>query len=167
MMEKGKLIIVVGFTGTGKTTLVKKLIKKVKNPVIFDVNNEYGKPQYYGNILPPIEDWVKHVNENVRNSVVVVDEATIFFSKSGVSNVLKETLVRKRHTGNTYILNFHYLSSVPNDILAFCNYFILFKTQERYDLVHKKYQYESDIFDAYLSVEKDSNKHSYRFIKRI
>lgn len=162
--KKGKLFLVVGFTGVGKTFTVKELIKKVKNPVIFDVNNEYGYPQYYGKNLPKIDDWLGHVNTNVRDSVVVIDEATIFFNMKNASQKLTEMLVRKRHTGNTYFLNFHFLSSVPNHILAFANAMILFQTGERQDLVEKKYK-GSEIYYQYLQLINHHNKHEKRFIK--
>ena len=165
--EKGKLWIVTGFTGTGKTTFVKRLISKVPDPVIFDVNNEYNRPQYYGDTLPAVDDWLEHINRNVRNKIVIVDEATIFFKTSGSGKKLTEALVRKRHTGNTYILNFHFLGSVPNDVLAFANYFVLFKTKEREDLIRHKLESEAAIWKCYKDLQTHPNQHEYRVIKRI
>jgi len=166
-METGKLWVVCGFTGTGKTTLVKNMIRKIPDPIIYDVNNEYGKPQYYRDALPPINEWLNYVNSNVRKKIVIIDEATIFFNMQNSAKSLTEMLVRKRHTQNTYILNFHFLSSVPNHILAFTNYFVLFKTKERPDLVESKYKNEPMIWQAYNDLNANPDKHAYRFMKRI
>lgn len=167
MEEKGKLWIVCGFTGTGKTTFVKRLISKVPDPVIYDVNNEYNRPQFYGDELPAVDDWLEYVNTKARNKVVIVDEATIFFKTSGSGKKLMEALVRKRHTKNTYILNFHFLGSVPNDVLAFANYFVLFKTKEREDLIRPKLESEPVIWSCYKQLQTHPNPHEHRVIKRI
>lgn len=133
----GTAILVVGGTGSGKTTFIKKCIERVPpaSRFIYDVNNEYGLVDYD---LPSFDDFAE-LTSRVKNGFLVYEEATIFLSNRGTNNHLREILVRKRHTKNTILLVFHSLRSVPRYIFDLCNSVVLFQTNDSADLVQSKF----------------------------
>jgi len=155
----GKCIIIAGGTGTGKTTIVKKLLEKhPKNNLIYDVNNEYGRPYIQ---MEKFLDKAKRVS----NHLIVFEEATIFFSTAGGDKDVRELLVRKRHTNNILIFNFHSLSQVPLHILMFCDYMIIKKTNDQLSQMERKYKGNDKVFEAFRDVYNSPNKHETRIIK--
>jgi Cdc6-like AAA superfamily ATPase len=133
-----KSIIIVGATGTGKTTYVKSLIAKVPNKkalFIYDVNNEYA--EYFPYKLVGIEDFMEKT-QFISGGVFVLEEATIYLNNRSCNTYLQELLVRKRHTNNTIILVFHSMRSVPRYIYELSNYVTVFKTNDAPDLTARE-----------------------------
>jgi hypothetical protein len=126
---EGKGIIIVGATRTGKTTFVKSLISKAdkKALLIYDVNNEYKEFTYY----PFVGfDEFTQTAKSLKNGVVVFEEATIFLNNRGTNRDIIEMLVRKRHTGMTYLFCFHSVRSIPKEIYELCNIIAIKKTTD-------------------------------------
>lgn len=154
-----KCIIIAGGTGSGKTTIVKGLLAKHKgNKLVYDVNNEYGYPYL------SMEKFIDRARL-AENSIIVFEEATIFFSTSGGSMEIREILVRKRHTNNLFIFNFHSLAQVPLYILMFCDYFIVKKTNDQIPQIERKYKGNSKIVKAYSEVYRSTNKYITKVLK--
>jgi ABC-type multidrug transport system ATPase subunit len=133
-----KSIIIVGATGTGKTTYVKSLIQKVPNKkalFIYDVNNEYQ--EFFPYKLLGIEDFMEKT-QFISNGVFVLEEATIYLNNRSCNSYLQELLVRKRHTNNTIILVFHSMRSVPRYIFELSNYLTVFRTNDAPDLTARE-----------------------------
>ncbi len=152
--------IIVGTTGTGKTTFLKNRIANVKESALFlyDVNNEYGK----GEKLSKFEDFLKQATK-LRESVICFEEATIFFGNKSDSREMVELLVRKRHTNNTIFLVFHSLRSVPKNIAELVNGIFLFHTNDSVNGIDTKFK-NKDITDAYNRIkEKRTEKNPYIF----
>lgn len=154
-----KCIIIAGGTGTGKTTLAKTLInKRTKNILIYDVNNEYGYPY---------TDMVSFLNKakRVKNHVILFEEATIFFSTSGGEKNVREIMVRKRHTNNILIFNFHSLSQIPLYILMFCDYLFIKKSNDQISQIERKFKGNANIFKAYAEVYNSPDKYTTKCLK--
>lgn len=150
-----KAILLIGMTGEGKSTYLKKLIKTSGRPLlIYDVNNEHGtnKP------LPSFEQFLMTATK-VKNHLIAFEEATIFFSSKSSNNEMRELLIRKRHTNNLLVLLFHSIRSVPIDIFDFINYYVLFKTNDREAYISQKYR-DAQILDDFNTL-KNRPKHSY------
>jgi len=149
--------LVVGATGTGKTTFVYSLLQDINknNIYVYDINNEYR--QYYDE---PFEDFKEFINslKKVENKVLVFEEATIFFDCHATSEVLLDLLVRKRHTQNYIIMFFHSLSAVPRYVLRLSNTLTLFKTLDTQNDIKSKYG-ESNITELFYDIKDDINKH--------
>lgn len=130
----GKAFIIVGGTGAGKTTFIKKCLDKIHPEAIhlYDVNNEYGS--YYNRPLLPFEKFCEE-SQRLREAVIIFEEATIFLNNRGSNEKLTDMLVRKRHTGNTYFLVFHSLRAIPKYILNLCNFVVLHKTSDPVSIV--------------------------------
>jgi hypothetical protein len=156
----GKCFIVVGGTGSGKSTFVKEIFidpwtkaTGYKSCMVFDVNAEHGFP------APPLpEDFVTEANESEGN-LIIFEEATIFFShRSGDSRELRELLVRKRHKRNAIVFVFHSLRKVPAYVWDFVDTLFLKKTNDSPDFVKKKLGDYPGLKEGFDLVRKSEDK---------
>ena len=158
-MSKG--ILLIGMTGQGKSTYLRKLIKvSGRTPFIYDVNNEHGQ----GGKLPDFTEFLNRATK-LQNSIICFEEATIFFSSKSSDKSMRELLIRKRHTNNLIVLLFHSIRTVPIDIFDFVNYYVLFKTNDREAYLRTKYK-DSQLLDDFVRL-KDKPNHSYIVRKTI
>jgi DNA helicase HerA-like ATPase len=156
-----KAFIFVGATGTGKTTDVKKsILDKVgkDNLFIFDVNNEYNA--YYSKTLLPFDTFAETATQ-IRNGVILFEEATIFLSNRGSNEYLRDILVRKRHAKNIIVLVFHSFRSIPRYIFDLCNYVVIHKTNDNPDLIEQKFNH-SGLTALFKEVAASPNKYEKR-----
>ncbi len=137
--------ISVGRTRTGKTTYTKKILSEVyendpnREIYIYDVNKEHG--EFYPEPFVPFDIFMKKI-KNVKNSFIVIEEASIFFESKGVDKELKELLVKKRHDNNIIYLNFHSFGMIPNYVFHLIDYVTVFKTNDSYTKVKGKFDNE-------------------------
>lgn len=144
-MSKG--ILLIGMTGQGKSTYLKKLVEESgRRALIYDVNNEHNQ----GRNLPDFNEFLDKATK-VKNHIIAFEEATIFFSSKSSDKQMRELLIRKRHTNNLIVLLFHSIRTIPIDIFDFVNYYVLFKTNDRLAYIKNKYK-ESQILEDYLSL---------------
>lgn len=147
-----KVFITAGATGSGKTTFTKQILKEIDLPkFIYDVNNEYSEFS-----RQPFTDFKQFCEQAAKKTkhVIVFEEATIFFTHSGATEIIKEILVRKRHTGNVIIFNFHALRQIPLYILDFADFLTIKKTV--LDNV-KRFEQRQEIVMAYEHVKQSKN----------
>ena len=143
-MKKYRGIVIVGQTGSGKTTEVKKLLNSYPgNKIVYDVNKEYANGIFmdFDKFLPVVKE--------IQNSMIVFEEATIFFSNKGDTAEIRKMLIRKRHQNNVLIFCFHTMQQVPLNILVNCNLLILGKTNDNVELVRKKFKGNDNILTAF------------------
>jgi len=160
-----KLIVICGGTGTGKTTYAKNLIKKVGNKhLIMDINNEYNGCVVY-NPQKNIEEFLIFVNNNITNTLVVIDEATIYFNSRGFNKLLNKLLTLKRHTKNNYVLIFHGITEIPFTIKNRIDILILFKTNDNFNEVVKKFGRTHFLVDYFAEVKRNKDKHFNKIIE--
>lgn len=131
----GKAFLVIGSTGMGKTSFMKKALLQVHRETIFlhDVNAEYG--EIYDKPFLPSFDLFAEQAKLKKHMVIVYEEATVFLSNHGSNRDLKEVLVGKRHNHNTIFLIFHSLRAVPKYLFDLCNYVVLHKTNDALSVV--------------------------------
>lgn len=125
---KGKCIVIAGGAGTGKSTLLKKLISCVppESVLLYDVNNEHKDYSRYV-MLPDIEDFLLQASLS-RNVIIACEEASIFFTSHNKTEEMLNILTRRRHTFNGVILIFHSLRAVPDYMISYINHLIILKT---------------------------------------
>ena len=155
--------IIVGATNTGKTSLVKRLLKKANKKAffIYDVNNEYK--EFFNYPLMNINTFIYKANF-INRGIIIIEEATIFFSNRGSNNLLKELLVRKRHTKNHIILIFHSVRSIPRYVYELANYITIFKTNDSPEMSAKELKDER--IEKIMSIVKQSkNQHFSQTLK--
>jgi DNA helicase HerA-like ATPase len=155
----GKAFIVIGATGSGKSSFVKNCIARIPDAFrhIFDVNGEY----YENRALPEIKTFLKEA-DNRQHSFIVFEESTVFFSNRGRSDLMTKILVGKRHDANVIFLLFHSIRAVPFYIFDLCNYAVVFNTNDPEYLVKKKHP---RLYDAYrrVRIDKVNNTHGNKF----
>lgn len=166
MLEKNNdtkpfALAIAGMTGVGKSTYVNALVRKYSKqgytPYIFDINKE---PMYIG--LPyrifdgDIDKFTIEAGFKLR-SVLVFEEATIFFTNPKRAEKLLKILVQKRHKNNIIIFVFHSLRALPIVIRDMINYLLLFKTSDNQTLINSKFKDDSDVLELFNDVQNEAN----------
>lgn len=151
------LILVIGHTGQGKTTWLKKFIEG-KRAYVFDVNNEYNYPTDKG----PVFAQMRHVDadvkkflqisEGLKNTNIVFEDATGFLRGRQSPDTMRQ-IVKKRHTGNNFIILFHSINRVPPELMEMANYLILFKTNDNLEAIDNKF-HSHDLNELFLKQQK-------------
>ncbi len=146
-------ICVVGSTGVGKTTFVKSIIKDVHptNIVKYDPFNEYEK-----GFNIEIDNFLQL---DYKNKLILVEEATSVLSFYNRIDIIK-MLTRRRHNNVSSIFVFHSIRTIPVYIFDFLDGIVFFRTNDRRDIVEKKYK---DIIDKNL-LDKITNLPDYKYI---
>lgn len=160
-MKQFRGIIIVGGTGRGKSSFLKEVLLKYYRGAkfIFDPRMEH-----YGGVIMPMEQFTLRAKA-CRKTMIVFEEATMFFSNKGDNEDLKWLLVSKRHDANTVVLLFHTLQSVPLYLLSMCDLLVLFKTQDNIRLVENKFKQNVGIFEAFVEVNNSKGFHARTLVK--
>lgn len=170
------LIVVIGHTGQGKTPYINRFLgnaasnpdpiskkskyratNRSKRQYIFDVNNEYLFPADRG----PVSPQMRHVDGDVKrfisvakglkNTNVIFEDATGFL-RGKQSEGFARLLTQKMFSKNNYILVFHSINRVPPEIMEMSNYIVLFKTNDNFDVIDKKFRNEK-VNNAFLKLK--------------
>jgi hypothetical protein len=150
----GLNIAVVGGMGSGKTFFIKQQLTKLGGAAyIYDPNEEYTefKNLYHGTMR--VKDFSRIVNERSKKSVNIFEEATAFVTHNAKDENVIDLLTRKRHKRVINIFVFHSVNSLPAYIFSFLNVLVLFPTNDREDLVVKKYESNPNILKAYYRAQ--------------
>ncbi len=154
-----KLIIVLGFNGTGKTTLVKKIVlneaqKGKRSLVIIPDDMEWQTIQYVHHkhthhietytrarkmvfYQPSIteakkigeKNTLEIIKDHYSNGLLVFDDCRAYFD-SLTPRLLHELLIRRRQKMLDIIAIGHGFTEVPPTFFTFASEIILFKTQD-------------------------------------
>lgn len=149
-----KTTLVVGKKKTGKTTWVKDRAKKLSEnlgfPVyVFDPNLHYGEFLQYGE-TKKIDSFLSFVATK-KNSIIIMEEATIFFASNSKQEDLQSLMVRCRHQNNFLFLCFHSLRSVPTWCLDLADAIRIGKTNDTLQVL-KKFEGLEGIENAFREV---------------
>lgn len=162
-----KAIILVGATGCGKTHFTKNMIRSVnKNALlIFDVNDEYKSfsDMPFNPNMDKFLDRIYDSNNDthrIKKAVILLEDATSFFSTRGSDSVLTKMLVAKRHSGNTYILLFHGMQDVPKYIVRKCTDMVIFKTNDNPKYVEREFDY-LNIYQNWKAVQEKAKNNAF------
>jgi hypothetical protein len=159
-----KAIIIVGNTGRGKTSAAMdtlyKAIEENREIFVYDPNADFL--EFYQKPFTDEETFLKSV-KNKKNSFILFEEATIFFSNKGNDRNLRSLLVRKRHQNNTIVLLFHSLRSIPIYVFELTNYLVLYKTADNENLILKKFEGFPEITESFLKLKKIPDDNKYNF----
>lgn len=150
MERPTKLSIVLGYNGTGKTTIVKKIVlnelKHQRRALIVTPDDiewdtlEMVHPRFpsrianyvgarriiYTNGLLPI------ISEHFRNGLLIFDDCRAYFTAS-LDGDLHELLIRRRQKMVDIIAVGHGFTEVPPKFFTFASEIILFRTNDNID----------------------------------
>lgn len=160
-------IILTGAPGCGKTHFTKNtLLRNVNKSAlyIFDTNKEYGDFYPYP-FKPNVDKFLARVYdiENdtflMQNTVMLVEDATSFFSNRGRDEVMQRILVGRRHANISVIMLFHSLRDVPKYILTKCNLMFVFKTVDSDKFVRS--EFDEHIYNVWKDVQTKASTNPF------
>lgn len=141
-----------------KNNLLPRLQVKGRANFIYDINDEYHfeneVEKEFGN-LPDMEDFLNFIPcEKKSYANIVFEEATGFFSRSGGSSkLLLQHITRRHHTKNVNVFIFHDLLKIPDDIMTYVDFLILFRVASDPIKVYKKFESYPKIIEAFNDVQ--------------
>jgi len=121
-MTKYKRIAVLGLQGSGKTTLVKRLIRGSAHSVL-DPLHEYGSQYNVGSY--DVEQFFR----NVRNSgprIVVLEEASRYLGKKSPSKAGLTYMDEHRHLDQHVVVVCRRPSQLHPDVIELANFLVVF-----------------------------------------
>lgn len=161
--KDGFVVAIAGGTGSGKTTYTKKIISvfKGKKPFfIYDIDAEYL--EFYRAPYVPLKEFYNKVIK-LKNSVIVFEEAKLFFGHANADSDLLEMIITARRRGNIIIFNFHQLRQIPIHILGYTNFLVVKKTVmdtvERFN--------ENGMYEVVKAYEEAKQSKDFYFTKSI
>lgn len=151
-------LVLVGQQGSGKTTTIKNILKNYSKEkiFIFDPNNEYKDFNQITNL-----DSLFFKLEKSKGCFFILEESTSVLLNTKKQKNIIDALVRIRHTQNSILFVFHSIRSIPVFIFDFVDYGFFFKTNDRPELIEKKYKGVFSLKD----IEKIKNQQKFNFIK--
>lgn len=186
MERPAKLIIVIGYNGTGKTTLVKKIIaaelKKQEGRALIVTPDdiEFQSLEYVHDRFPERIKWYKGARKiiyfdgllpiianNYRNGLLVFDDCRAYLDAK-VDQDLHNLLIRRRQKSIDIVAAGHGFTEIQPKLFTFASEIILFKTIdniERRKNVLKDFE-KMKAAQALVNNEAMKNPHYYKIIKQ-
>lgn len=176
-MDKiGYLVLNVGNTGTGKSTMIKKIIDTGARVCVYDFQGEYEDLPTFKEALinknfkqfrfigadTSIESFMEFVHKHLvfKGYNIIIEEATGVFNSSR-SDEFTRLILSKRHHLTSYILNFHALQRVTPSIYEYCDILYLRKTGDFEKNIKNKFP---NIFEDWNEIKKSQNKYMYKVL---
>jgi len=174
--------VIVGGRGTGKTTYLKDKIQKASKLPKTVVIDTFPHPSYSefqqipGEKLRILkkgkkrvvgsntEENIKLVDKYLTNSLLVFEDCTKYI-KSNLQDSVRNLLIDSKQKNLDIILMYHSLGQVPPDIFRLSDFIVLFKTGEQWDNSWKKIPNAHKVKDAFIEVNKHSNKYYNKVIR--
>lgn len=171
-------MIIVGTNGTGKTTLVKKLIDaNGRKVLVVDPDGiEWGslatiepyqvdkiKQGKRARIVGPTPGDLAYLTGFSEGSLVLDD--CRFYVKARIEESIRRTFVRRRQRGIDIFAVAHSLNEVPPTFWTFATHLILFKTTDNPErLKHNLPGFEERISSNLKAINSHKNPHYMRVI---
>lgn len=186
------ITIVVGNIKTGKTTLVKQMLKASPLPkklvVDSDLNDTWENLETYDDpdgklikmdlIHPDMlqywnnghgitssnntRDVIRKVDKHVYNAVVVLEDARRYCKNKLTQEIESLVLNHKQHNLQL-ILVFHLLSHPPKDLLELAHYVVLKKSNREFPK-HLRDRYPEEFEEAFERVKNHKNPYYYETV---
>ena len=169
MNRQSLFFIIVGTNGTGKTTLLNKLInEKGGKSLICDPDGlEWShvqeiKAEQCGSlksgqarVLAPIPDYLEHLID-FQNGSLVLDDCRFYLS-TRMEESIRRILIRRRQNAIDVFAVAHGLTDVPASFYTFATHLICFKTND--SLVRLRNSTDKEKIKRLRSAIDDVNRH--------
>lgn len=155
-----QIIVQVAETGSGKGWRTKMLLKKYgkKNVYALDPKGQFKDVRGMKFINPKSD--LKIILPQIKDAIIVIDEAAIRFPLAATNATLTEALLSCRHNYTTIILNFHALQQVPIYIRNYINIIIIGKTNDDEKQAGKFGKRTAAIHEALMIVNNSHDPHA-------
>lgn len=164
----GIVIVCVGKQGVGKSTKIREILKGVKQSdpnremFIYDPNYEF-QDYYPYERAEPFTQFLDLI-ENKKESLIFVEEATMFLDPRKKEGVIVDKMVKIRHEKNILIMNFHSFSSIPTYIFDMTHYLFVFKTNDSFRKVKNKCDFPT-VLEAFEKSYQSENRYHCEIVE--
>ena len=157
------LTLIIGETGSGKSSIAKAIWNKATHSATYDFQNEYEAPVFNGKLLPkfrviPTNHTVNvfyKLDKVVKGYTWILEECTGLFASGKIPEEFVQRILSKRHSANNWVLIFHTIQDVPPKLLRFRDVIILFRTGDSPENVKKKAPF---LLDDYTRLQTSGAK---------
>lgn len=169
--------IISGTNGTGKTTLLKKLISNKKRTLIVDADGyEFSnvatidvqdidriKKGKKARIIAPTPKDLEELT-NFTNGNLVLDDCR-YYIKARIEESIRRLFVRRRQHNIDIFAVAHSLNEIPPTFWTFATHLVLFKTKDNADRLKQNFPRYDDVLKGHIKeINAHSNHHYYRVI---
>lgn len=160
-MSNGKVIIIVGEMGSGKTTYIKNFSSRLKDKQTLIYLRL--KDDYEGKKVKKFTNFMDFINQakKSKDTLLLIDEAFTCLPKqltikmnnpSHPHNKLADMLVNTRKMNNFLFIILHSLKQIPTEwLLDYCDYLVRFNTKD-------KLQYQINRFETFPNIVESLEK---------
>ena len=170
MQRQGLFFIVIGTNGTGKTTLLRNILKGLnrKRTLIVDPDGyewrdvkeiDYSDipnmPEGSGKVIAPDENEIEDLI-HFQNGNLVLDDCRYYAGKR-LQTAIRKVLIRRRQNSVDIFAVAHGTSEIPPDFYTFATHLILFKTND--SLQRLRGTMDRDRIERVASIRNQINSH--------
>ena len=186
MRQNPFLFIILGYTGTGKTTYSKQIIEKYvenRDRILIvtphDIEfNEFEQIDVTDTGFYKFSGVRRHIadadslaligdNKNhFRNGLLILDDARHFID-SRVSRELHQLLISRKQRGLDIIAAAHGFTEVPPKLFTFCSHILLFKTADNINMRKNVIRNFEHLKEAQQRINDHSDFHYHEIFKMI
>lgn len=180
------LTIILGFTGTGKTTHIQRIIEQYtqkKNRVQictpydvewchYEANDisirgfyKFEGVRRYVTFSNPVENLTKE-NNYFRNGLLILDDCK-FYLDNVTDAHMKRLLIGRKQRGIDIIIAAHGFTEVPPRLFTFANYIILHKTNDNIKNRKNVLRNYDEMVKHQIEVNENKDFHHYKVIKML
>lgn len=152
----GKVILIAGARGTGKTTLLHDKLKTVSRAALLI----YDPAQQYKDLYPepfvPFSQFSANAMK-VSRAVIAIEEATIYLSNRGYDSDVVDFLVNSNQRENIIFLVYHSLRAIPTYIFDLADGIFLKRTNDNEKRIDSKFDTDS-LTTAFRNLQANPDK---------
>lgn len=174
MNRSSQLNVIVGFNGTGKSTLIQKFVdlevQKRSGRVLIVTPDPFEWKQYpefntklhsFREIRSPhkiifepgVIEFIADERNGFYNGLLAFDDARCY-TKSQIQESLRTIIIRRRQRSHDIIVAGHGITEIPPVFITYANKFTLFYTQDNPDRRKEELGFA---FDAFKTAQTDVN----------
>lgn len=141
MSRNGKIFILIGGRGSGKTTYLERVYSKCTvNTVVYQLFNDDRYKGFEKKLYSDLK-----IGPDIVNKKLIIEDATQLIA-ANLTNDFKKLLVSCKQFGSDITLVFHNFNAVPPFLWALFDYCIVMECKKAVITPTLK-QYESDIYE--------------------
>lgn len=120
-MRNGKVFLIIGGRGTGKTTYLENILKDKKNVVVYqlfiDERYKFAEKKLFSDF---------YINKDLANKRIIIEDATQLIG-SNPKNDIRKIVVSSKQIGSDIFFVFHSANVVPPYLWQLFDYCVFFQ----------------------------------------